>query len=669
MVIITHLSEAVRSSSNMPDMRFLIPPTCLLVAALAGHSLPAFQQPPASQQPAAPPSSGAISGVVVDGPTGAPVSEAIVSLSGGTLPATYRKRQLTDAKGRFAFLDLPDADAFQVTAFKFGFLDGGYGRDSAPTDALRPIVVKSGAWVPNLRVPIWRASAVSGSVRDENGTPVVGVIVRALARIRLGGRDELAAGPVTITDDRGLYRLSGLMPGRYLIHVPSVQMSVPGSTAVTGPATNAPEGPLDYDDTARLVIGRYPLPPPRVSGRAMSYAGTFHPGGSTLAQATLIELKSGDEHTGADVTLAPVPTSRVSGVVEGPSEALANLTVRLLPAGLESLGLGAETATALVSADGAFTFLNVPPGAYTIDAPIRFNEFTMSSGPSFSGGTIGSRGASLPPLPPRGGWSSNSNSVEGLPGVSYSSTDYRGGNQPNYSGRAAVTVGAGDVTGLAVRLRPTMTVHGRLVLEPDQSKPAPRAQGFSLVLDPAGGQPSLGMPSVQVPAGATEFEIAGLQQGEYWLRMGFNNGWLVKSVLWRGRDYASAPIDTAGSDDLSGVVVTLTNAVPIVSGTVRAQSGAAPESGIVVAFPTLPELRVNAGLSPIRMKSTPMQSNGTFRFANLPAGDYFVAAIDRSHFANWRDPEFLATLERTAARVTLAWGRTVNQDLTMTVAR
>lgn len=232
-----------------------------------------------------------------------------------------------------------------------------------------------------------------------------------------------------------------------------------------------------------------------------------------------------------------------------------------------------------------------------------------------------------------------------------------------------MTVGSGDVAGLTIRLHPAATMHGRLALEVDPSKPAPKPQAFSLVLDPAGGQPNLGMPSVQIPAGATDFDIAGVQSGEYWLRLGFSGGWLVKSVRWQGRDYAVAPIDTAGSGDLGGVVVTLTNAVPILSGAVRAQNGSVPESGIVIAFPTLPELRVNTGLSPIRMKSTPMQSNGSFRFSTLPAGDYFVAAIDRSRFATWRDPDFLATLERTASRVTLAWGRSVNQDLTITVVR
>ena len=64
-----------------------------------------------------------------------------------------------------------------------------------------------------------------------------------------------------------------------------------------------------------------------------------------------------------------------------------------------------------------------------------------------------------------------------------------------------------------------------------------------------------------------------------------------------------------------------------------------------------------------------MQSNGSFQFTTLPAGDYYVAAIEPSRSAIWRDPEFLAGLERSAARVTLAWGQTATRDVTMVVSR
>jgi hypothetical protein len=233
-----------------------------MAPAMAGQGQTALSS---NTQTPPPQTNGAISGTVVDGSTGSPLAEVIVGLTampGTQMPAGYQARQMTDAKGRFAFLNLPNDGVFQITAGKFGYLDGGYGRDSAPTDPLRPVVVANGAWIGGLRVNIWLPGVISGTVRDESGEPVVGVIVRALARIRVAGRSDLAAGPITVTDDHGRYRIPGLMPGRYVIQVPSPQMSVPASTRINGATTNAPEGAVDVDDTSRLVIGRFPLPPP-----------------------------------------------------------------------------------------------------------------------------------------------------------------------------------------------------------------------------------------------------------------------------------------------------------------------------------------------------------------------------------------------------------------------
>jgi hypothetical protein len=621
---------------------------------------------------------GAISGTVLDGSTGTSLAEVIVGLSampGTTMPAGYPARQMTDAKGRFAFLNLPNDGVFQITANKFGYLDGGYGRDSAPTDSLRSIVIASGTWIGGLRVNIWSPGVISGTVRDERGEPVVGVIVRALARIRVAGRDDLAAGPITVTDDQGRYRIPGLLPGRYIVQVPSPQMSVPGGTRINTAATNVPEGAIDVDDTSRLVIGRFPLPPPALNGRAMAYTVAFHPNASSPGEASTVDIKFGDDRPAVDLSLTPVPAVRVAGVVEGPPEALTSLTLRLLPIGMENLGLGAEVATASVGPNGTFTFLNVPAGSYVLDAPVTFNEFSVSSGSTSTGGYVGSRGFSMPVPPPRQSWSRSSQRIADVPGVNFSTADFRGAVSgtvvPNYSARLPITVGGADVAGVAVRLRPGAILDGKVTVELDPTKPASQTPPrFSFFMDPAGGQPALGQPPANTSVAANqEFEIAGLQPGEYFLRLRDLGAWAVKSVQWQGRDYTTVPFDAASAADLSGVSVTVTNALPTLMGTLRGQDGAVPESGLVIIFPAQMALRTNTGLWSPRMTSAPMQSNGTFRVTGLPAGDYIVAAIERSRMATWRDPEFLALVERQGTRVTLAWGQTASQDLTMVVVR
>jgi len=83
------------------------------------------------------PATGVISGVVVDGSSGAPVPGAIVFIAAvPDKPIGPERRQITDERGRFAFVNLPADTNYTIASSKFGYLDGGYGRDVLPTDPL-----------------------------------------------------------------------------------------------------------------------------------------------------------------------------------------------------------------------------------------------------------------------------------------------------------------------------------------------------------------------------------------------------------------------------------------------------------------------------------------------------------------------------------------------------
>src|SRR5262245_18955412 len=93
-----------------------------LVAMLAGgarlHGAQRGARPPAPQ------STGAISGVVVDG-SGRPIGGAVVLLGTTGRGLLRPSQQLSDSKGRFVFPNLPPSDQYFLNASKFGFLDGG----------------------------------------------------------------------------------------------------------------------------------------------------------------------------------------------------------------------------------------------------------------------------------------------------------------------------------------------------------------------------------------------------------------------------------------------------------------------------------------------------------------------------------------------------------------
>ena len=611
------------------------------------------------------PAPGTISGIVVDGSTGAPVAGALVFIAASpTKPIGPQTRQVTDERGRFVFVNLPANTDYTIASSKFGYLDGGYGRETLTTDTLRIISLTPAAWVQNIRATLWKPGVVAGTVRDETGEPIAGVYVRALAKFNIYGRADLVAGPVAVTDDRGEYRFAGLSPGRYLVQVPSVQASVPVNTPLPVNRWNEFSGAVDIEGMNRLVIGRYPMPPPvPASGRPLAYGVAFHPSAAAVEQATVIELGYGEERPNADITLTPVQTSRVSGVVIGPANALASLTLRLLPVGLENLGIGSEVATSLVRPDGSFFFLNVPAGRYVIDAPNSVTELALASGRPF-----GLQG--LPPPAGSSGYGSSSDNVAALPGVNYVRMTFRGTSAP-YSGRLPVTVSGSDVTGLSLRLRPHVTMEGRIVVEGDPNRPQMKPpERFPVRLDSATGEAHLGWPSsnsqeAQPPA----FVVPDIPPGLFFVRVYGYPGWIVKSISWKGRDVTDTPFDTNGGDNPSDVVVTVTNAVPELAGAVRDGGNLKADASIVVLFPVDRALWRNAGLFPARFRLAAPSNAGTFLINSAPAGDYFVAAIDRTHVSSWIDVAFLTRLERTATRVTLGWGAKTSQDLTMVEVR
>lgn len=632
------------------------------VFLIAGLSLAVLSAQQKDEPPV--PRTAAITGVVVDGSTGSPVSGALVYLHGpgpDILPS--QTRQLTDDRGRFAFINLRGDQTYLLQSSKFGYIDGGFGRDVNPTDPIRPIPLKPDEWAANLKVTIWRPGVITGVVRDENGEPVVGVIVRSLMRIRLQGREELAAGPMTLTDDRGEYRLAGLGPGRHVIQVPSVQASIPAATPL--PSATASSA-FDLDDTHRIVINRYPLPPPPGGGRRLAYPLIFHPSTSVISEAEAIDLKYGEERTAIDITLRPTASVRVSGVVEGPTEAITALTLRLLPVGLENVGIGSEAATALVGGDGRFTFYNVPSGNYVLDAPVRVSELSTTQ----FVGQMGGGQASLPMPPPGSGWSRTSYLVDSISGVTQSSTGFRSGTPAEYSARMPVTVGNTDMNNVLVRLRQHATMELKMVIERDPNSPARFVGSFSL--DPATSEAYLGRPSqrIQNPTPVTDDvgTITGIIPGQYWVRQNGSASYVIKSVTVGGRDHTTTPIEVGSGEALTGVV-TITNLVAQLLGTVRSTDELKTDATMVVLFPAEATQWRNAGFWPARMKSTVVSTTGAYRFPFLPAGEYYAAAISRSHSAVWRDPQFLAQVARSASRVTLTWGGTASIDLTPVVIR
>jgi hypothetical protein len=653
----------------------------------------------------------AISGVVTNAATRRPIAGAIVSLrfgpgTSGLAPGLSRiRRQLTDALGRFVFRDLPGIRGYSISASRIGFVDAEYGQTTTfgPTGTIN---LRDGQWFDRADVLMWKPGAISGRVVDERGEALVGAYVRVLAQMLVAGTPRLLAGPAARTDDRGEYRLAGLVPGRYLVMVPSIQSTVAADLPASALADEAAsrtaietqltfgggglglpprvDAALDLDPANRLLVGNFPTPP-IVNGRVQSYPITFFPGTSNSAAAATIELGLAEERRGADIALQPLPASRVSGIVEGPRDQIAGRLLRLMPAGLEDLSFGSEIATTRIGPDGRFVFLGVPNGTYTIDTRRASTELTIEAA---------SPGVSLPRTPGVFVGGSQSGTVQSAPpGVGYLTRD--GSVSDPYWTRTSVAVSS-DMSNVVVTLHPTLRLTGRMVFEGTTRQIVEQQVSFgggiasggtptvtsgmtarpfrlpTVYAEPASADTSLGVPrsNATPDSGVPDsFVLEGLRGGEYVLRVNQGSGlYVVKSITVGGQDVSYRPVDLSAARSAGEVVVTFTDQITTVNGFVQGDQSPA-SSAAVIAFPVERDQWTRYGFSPKRMQAATTEAATGFQMRGLPAGEYFFVAVDRSLMNAWQDPAFLERAAGLATRVSLQWGDTQSVNLSLSRIR
>jgi hypothetical protein len=339
------------------------------------------------------------------------------------------------------------------------------------------------------------------------------------------------------------------------------------------------------------------------------------------------------------------------------------MLLRLVEPAAEDLGLGSEAATAVVDERGGFTFVNVPPGSYVLDARRTFMEFRYRA----------SGVANHPSLPAPGFRSTRGGGGEVLSAPEGTSYAYSSNaEEAALWGRLAVDVSDRDLSNLAVEMRPTMTISGRVVREPGDAPGAKSTEpamqspfgkpSLSVHAEPADGRASLGMPSGS-SSDLQTFSVSGLLPGRYFLRVMLPGGGQVKSVTWRDRDVTHVPFDTSNGEDLTGVVVTWTMRTAIVRGVV-ANFMASPNGAAVILFPAEPGQWSGYGFQPRRVRSSAVSNSGSYQI-NVPAGDYLAMAVDGSEVDAWQDPKYLEAAARVATPITLEWGETRPLDLIM----
>lgn len=608
----------------------------LLCAQQASRPGPQQQQPgsqrpsrdtSAQQKDVAPTPTGRIGGRVVTADTGRPVKRARVFVTAAELPGG--RGVFTDDSGVFDLTELP-AGRYTLTVSKSGFVSLAYGQ-RRPLQAGTPLQLGDGEQLKGVEFRLPRGGVISGRVVDEDGEPVPGAMVRVMRYQYLQGDRRLTPAGTAQTDDRGQYRVWGLMPGDYYVNALTRLPGLGGrgfgplgdGPLGGGPGAGPGGGPAGGPGGGRG--GRAGGPGVDVAGMVtavaggnvaalfggggdeqeqVNYAPTYYPSATSVNDARAVTVGVSQEVLDINVSLQLVRTARIAGLVMNPDGTPASAgNVNLMPD--SAAGRGAQIGNnygGRIQGDGSFAIANVPPGRYMLRA--------------------------------------------------------RGDGDPPQFGAQPLSVDGSDIGDVSVVLSTGATIAGTVTFQPGSAQAPDLAQ--VRIGAPSTDQASFGpQPNARVDTDG-RFTLSGVSAGPHLIRSNGNTrGWALKAVTLDGRDITDTPVEVRAGQTLSNVAILFTDKLTEVSGTITSESGTPMPDYTVLAFPTDPALwRAQAR----QIMTTRPDQTGKYRIRGLPPADYYIVTVDPAEQGEWFDPAYLDSHRAGAARLTLAEGDVKTQD-------
>ncbi len=549
----------------------------------------------AVQAPPQDPANGSIEGIVVNRVNGQPVAGVRVQTrpTAGNPNQTYAPIEpiITGVDGKFVFTSLKGA-VYRVLAEGNGYVAQFNGQNSFQGEGTTFALATSQA-VKGITVRLTPTGTVTGRIRDaETQQPAVSVPVQ-LMRLQYGAEGQRALVSqqgAARTDDRGEYRFYFVTPGHYYI---TVGGAFPQESGVRG---------LNNSNEIRV-----------------DYASEFYPGVVNISDATLVDVKSGAELGGIDVSIGKQVLYQIRGRV------LDSKTGRPPISATVSLFRRSDTRWERVqvsnnyrSTDGSFTIPGLVPGSYRVVVQARTTRGLAQSSPPLP---AMARLASFP--------------VQ----FAASRTEDASGYAPKVT---PVEVVSSDVDGLVVSVLPGVSLAGRLTIE-GQGLPSSDLSRIRVVIT---------SPDKLISANALvtqeAFRLGDLSTGEYRASVGgLPAGYYVKSARFGGAD-ALQNVFQIADGEVNALNVVISSNVATVEGTVKNERQQPVLGSLVVLVPERDRDRTEL------FQRATAGADGRFSFPSVPPGNYKVFAWEALEPYAYFDPEVLRVVEQRGRAIQLA---------------
>jgi len=322
--------------------------TCRMVLAVLGAALiqlagarAAQTQNPAPQASSRVGQTFKIAGTVVSATTGAPLSQARISVA-ETRDRARAISMVTSEDGHFKFSQLKPGK-YSLQGAKRGFISSAYEQHEQFSTA---IVIGQEFSTENLVLRLTPMALITGHVTDEFGEPVRSASVTLYLENHGGGMTRIIRFSNSRSDDRGFYDFSLLRPGKYYVSA-----------------------------TAKPWYAIHPTTVPDAGGRPASqvspaldaaYPTTYYNGATEADGATPIEVKGGDRLE-IDMHLNPVPALHlIFRIPDHKPDQPYHFTMPEFQKHVFDSVESVQPDFTNSAAPGVFELTGVPPGRYTV---------------------------------------------------------------------------------------------------------------------------------------------------------------------------------------------------------------------------------------------------------------------------------------------------------------